>query len=319
MYFRADADDTIGYGHWVRSLALADMLKEDFECIFCTQSPTDYQKKEMSRVCRYLELPSDDRKFSFFLELLDGDEIVVLDNFFFTTDYQRLIKTKGCKLVCLGTNDKHYVADLIISQSSGDTGVFSVESYTDFCIGLEWALLRAAFLNNTNKWKKVDIPRHLVVCFGGSDFYNLTGRVVKILCNIPFVEKVDVIVGDAYKSDIEIDDRVNVVLHRNLNADEMVTVFEQNDVAILSASSVCVEAMACRIPVLAGYYVDNQIGFYNVMISANYIEGLGNLLTDDLSGKLLYGLKNIQSWSLNTPFPDLLGIISRYIQKFNEL
>lgn len=45
MYFRADADDTIGYGHWVRSLALADMLKEDFECIFCTQSPTDYQKK----------------------------------------------------------------------------------------------------------------------------------------------------------------------------------------------------------------------------------------------------------------------------------
>ena len=55
------------------------------------------------------------------------------------------------------------------------------------------------------------------------------------------------------------------------------------------------------------------------MISANYIEGLGNLLTDDLSGKLLYGLKNIQSWSLNTPFPDLLGIKSRYIQKFNEL
>ena len=94
MYFRADADDTIGYGHWVRSLALADMLKEDFECIFCTQSPTDYQKKEMSRVCRYLELPSDDRKFSFFLELLDGDEIVVLDNFFFHDRLSAIDKNK---------------------------------------------------------------------------------------------------------------------------------------------------------------------------------------------------------------------------------
>ena len=31
IYFRADASATIGYGHFIRTLALADMLKDDFD------------------------------------------------------------------------------------------------------------------------------------------------------------------------------------------------------------------------------------------------------------------------------------------------
>ena len=34
IYFRADASATIGYGHFIRTLALADMLKDDFDCTF---------------------------------------------------------------------------------------------------------------------------------------------------------------------------------------------------------------------------------------------------------------------------------------------
>lgn len=45
IIFRADAGKRIGYGHFVRTLALADMLKEEFECVFVTQDPTEYQKK----------------------------------------------------------------------------------------------------------------------------------------------------------------------------------------------------------------------------------------------------------------------------------
>jgi spore coat polysaccharide biosynthesis predicted glycosyltransferase SpsG len=34
VIFRADADRDIGYGHFVRSSALADMLKDDFDVLF---------------------------------------------------------------------------------------------------------------------------------------------------------------------------------------------------------------------------------------------------------------------------------------------
>lgn len=49
-YFRADAGAAIGYGHFVRTLALADMLKADFACTFFTCHPTAYQIGEMEQV-----------------------------------------------------------------------------------------------------------------------------------------------------------------------------------------------------------------------------------------------------------------------------
>ena len=39
IYFRADASATIGYGHFIRTLALADMLKDDFDCTFFSAGP----------------------------------------------------------------------------------------------------------------------------------------------------------------------------------------------------------------------------------------------------------------------------------------
>lgn len=319
IYFWADADRMIGYGHFIRSLALADMLKDNFECIFCTQLPSDYQKKEMSKVCSYVELPADERKFSTFLDLLKGDEIVVLDNYFFTTEYQCVIKSKGCKLVCLGTNDKHYVADLIISQCPLDVNSFTAEPYTRFCVGLEWALLRESFLLQTNKKKVWNVPRRIVVCFGGTDFHNLTGIVVKLLNQIPFVEEVNVIVGDVYRGDIDINSRIKVTRHKNLSADDIVAVFDDNDIAILSASSVCVEALACGIPVFAGYYVENQRSFYDNITQANYIIGLGNLLEKEWQERLLQAMENKVFFHLSSPFGNLSDIKVRYNQVFVEL
>ena len=73
IYFRADAGGSIGYGHFIRTLALADMLKDDFECVFYTKTPTDYQQKEAEKVCSLVALPDDDTKFQMFLDLLKGD------------------------------------------------------------------------------------------------------------------------------------------------------------------------------------------------------------------------------------------------------
>ena len=118
IFFRADASPTIGYGHYIRSLALADMLKQDFDCTMFTQMPTDYQLREVQSVCSIRYLSDTDAKFDEFLDKLHGDEIVVLDNYFFTTDYQRAIKSKGCKLVCIDDmHDKYFVADAIINSA----------------------------------------------------------------------------------------------------------------------------------------------------------------------------------------------------------
>ena len=39
------------------------MLKADFDCTFFTQYPTNYQKKEVLKVCKLIELPDTDEKY----------------------------------------------------------------------------------------------------------------------------------------------------------------------------------------------------------------------------------------------------------------
>lgn len=48
----------------------------------------------MEKVCPFVTL-QEEAHYDEFLSSLQGDEIVVLDNYFFTTDYQRAIKQKG--------------------------------------------------------------------------------------------------------------------------------------------------------------------------------------------------------------------------------
>ena len=198
IVFRADASESIGYGHFIRTLALADMLKENFDCSFATVNPTIYQQNEITKVCSCISL-SIDSHFKTFMELLTGEEIVVLDNYFFDTEYQRHIKEKGCLLVCIDdAHNKHYVADVVINHGLHDILLFSVEPYTKLCLGFKWALLRQPFLEEYDRKEYLFDERLLrvVVCFGGSDFNNFTEKIVSVLDTIPSVSEIVAIVGD---------------------------------------------------------------------------------------------------------------------------
>ncbi len=285
IIFRADAGTQIGYGHFIRTLALAEMLKDDFDCTFVTQIPTEYQKEEVNKVCNLVEMPSDENKFDLFLEMLSGDEIVVLDNYFYTTAYQQRIKAKGCKLVCIDDlHDKHYVADIVINHGIDDPHLFDVESYTRLCLGLDWALLRSPFREvKKTREKKTEQIENVVVCFGGVDNHNLTDQYINYLKTMyPNITNIHAIIGSFYQTTLPVNTLSNVSFYRNVSATEVANLFSASDLAIVSASTICIEALACGTKVAAGWYVENQKEFYEYLVANNFVIGLGNLL-DSLS------------------------------------
>lgn len=283
IIFRADAGTDIGYGHFIRSLALADMLNHDFHCIFATQEPTEYQRSEVLQVCdELIELPADSSRFTQFLELLNGDEIVVLDNYFYDTDYQRAIKNKGCKLVCVDDmHDKHYVADVVINHGLTDPGLFDTEPYTRLCLGLKWALLRKPFLDAKPVAQRE--KGHYVVSFGGSDWNNLTLQVTNILQESNKVNRISVIIGDKYENPETLQQFPKASVLKNLSAQKIVDLFSQAECAILPSSTIAIEAIACGCPVAAGYYADNQKEFYDVLRACKQITPLGDYMAADFS------------------------------------
>ena len=283
IYIRADGNSEIGLGHVIRSLALAEMLKEAFDCIFVTRFLTDYIHTEAGKVCsEIIKLPESDDHFNAFLSLLSGNEIVVLDNYFFTTDNQQKIKSKGCQLVCIDDmHDKHFVADVVINHSStANKKQYSMESYTQLCLGMEYALLRKPFreeikVTNSQEIKQIN---SIFVCFGGADCLNLTEKTIEVLLQKNNIKRVFAVIGDAnihaekLKNDFKDNPMVSILT--NLSSEEMVRVLKETDLAIVPSSSVLLEVFSIGIPIITGFYAKNQEEGSNFIVKQGLATGV---------------------------------------------
>ena len=262
IIFRADGGPTIGMGHFTRTLALAEMLNQHFYCVFATCQPTEYQITDIDKVCHSrIDLPEDDSHFSRFLTYLKGDEIVVLDNYYFTTDYQKVIKDKGCKLVCIDDmHDKHFVADIVINHAEGvSSEAFSKESYTKLLLGFRYALIRKEFRLPAKYSYKKEFA--CLVMIGGADPFGITNKIIDILGQFDFNLPVAVVTGIAH-------DKYNnssagkFRFFDRQNAEQVAKLMSESDFGILPASTVAIEACAMRLPFICGYFVDNQKEIY---------------------------------------------------------
>lgn len=319
LFFRADADRSIGFGHFSRSLALADMLKDSFECTFFTQTPSDYQKAEVERVCKLVTLPADDSKFNLFLDYLSGDEVVFLDNYFFTSDYQLRIKKKGSKLICLGTNDRHYYCDVLINYAESDSGIFSIEPYTKVRLGMDWVILRKPFRNVSSISEKRDFNR-IVICYGGTDQFELTEKTVDVIKGLGKPYSVSLIAADGFgKNRLDSLEKDGVDCHVNATAEEIVDLFKRSDCLVSSASTITHEGLACQIPVLCGYYVENQKRMYQYFTEKQLVVGLGDMLLPDFPLMLSESLSHFDRCIKDVHPYSYGNIEQRYVSLINSL
>jgi UDP-2,4-diacetamido-2,4,6-trideoxy-beta-L-altropyranose hydrolase len=283
VLIRTDGSSDIGLGHVVRCISLAHMLKNDFSIHFFVLEVPDPLKKEITQNgwdVTIIEIESD------FLKSLSENEIVVLDGYHFDSEYQKLIKNKRCKLVCIDDfYDQYFYADLIINHAPGVTKEnYESEPYTKYLLGPDYALLRPEFLENTNYMKRANLGdiKRILICFGGSDFKNLTAKVLSWLPSKH--NTVTVVLGHAYlyhKQLIKvIKERydLDIIVKNSLSAKEMKQEIAFSDLAIVPASGILFEVISQRVPVISGFYVENQLGIYRgfkkmqVMIDAKNFE-----------------------------------------------
>ncbi|WP_428236149.1 UDP-2,4-diacetamido-2,4,6-trideoxy-beta-L-altropyranose hydrolase [Gracilimonas sp.] len=265
---RADGSPEIGLGHVVRCMSLAHMLTDDFSIHFYVFEIPDSLKNEINQNgwdVTVIEKESD------FLNELTGNEIVVLDSYQFYSDYQKQLKDKGCKLVCIDDfHDQHFYADLVINHAPGVTkGHYDGELYTKYLLGPDYSLLRPEFLE-TKSYENKKISRdvkNIFVCFGGSDSKNLTAKVLSWLPLENYT--VTLVLGNAYPHRDElntvIEERkdLEIVVKNSLSAKEMSNELEQADLAIVPASGILFEVISTGLPVISGYYTENQQNVYS--------------------------------------------------------
>lgn len=324
IVFRADGGPSIGMGHFIRTLALAEMLNDDFYCIYATQSPTEYQKNEINNVCQErIDLPSDESHFEVFLNRLKGNEIVVLDNYYFNTDYQRAIKDKGCNLVCIDDlHDKESYADLIINHALGVClSDYRAQPYTKFALGPDYVLLRKVFLEQAKKPKVTKEIKTVFICFGGLDDNDLTKNALIASLDFDQLKEVIVITGPSYKYldtlKVILDENKKITHYHAINQELMLALMLKADFAIVPASGILYEVLATKIPVITGAYINNQKIFLNDLSKHKFVLSIEDFSIEKIRESIKAILNKNDTINHKTLFDGLSG--ERILTLFSKL
>lgn len=306
VLIRADAGREIGFGHLVRTAALAGILRNRFDCrVACrcdapegeafiqsnlqqagatlfkvensdklikTMNPDNLFKIENSDNLAFEEYNEE------FLRLIPENSIVVLDHYGLDNEYRRRIRSKAKALVCIDDiAGQRFDCDILFSPSPIERERFDIADDTLYYGGPSWAFLRRPFLTAPER-SRHDSIKSLMIAMGGSDPEHLSEKLAGIMRELLPDCNTRVIAGPG--TDRDYLENLGVSVVRNLDAEGMARLMIESDMGIFPASGVCIEAMAVGLPVAAGYYVDNQSEIYTTGVKEGWFADLGDLRDD---------------------------------------
>lgn len=290
VLLRVDGNSQIGLGHIYRCIAIAEMLKEDFECEFLLSSQSISNKiipKEFS-----IKIIPPNYSFEFEDKWIAENYnkhsvLIILDGYQFNSDYQKKIKASGIKSIYIDDLAKEYIyANAVINHSpSAKEKDYQKENDTKLFLGTDYAMLRQGFLQKAKLPYSTYQPIHSVlISMGGSDENNITLKIVEALLPIKQIQKINIVLGAAYQykntlQQLLVTSKKNSQLFSNLPEKEIIELMQLSDAAIAPCSTTCLELFAINKPVFAGFSASNQINLYTYFSENNLIVDLKNLQT----------------------------------------
>ena len=268
ILFRADGNSTIGLGHVVRSLALAEMLQPAYSCSFAIQEPSEVIIQQIKNSgCSVIKLPATTNyevEASYLAHTYNQKfTAIILDGYSFTTAYQQALQP-FFKIICLDDlHTIHFVANAVINPAGGiQPEDYSKEPYTKIYAGPEYALLRSPFLEAATTIRRLPEETRIFINMGGADPENYTAQVIQKLAQLPAEIKIEVVVGSAYRHLAILEQLANnlsgLTIHQQLSADQICQLMQACSLAILPPSTVAYEWCSVGGPLYLIQTAENQ-------------------------------------------------------------
>lgn len=246
------------------------MLNEDFSITFVCREIPEKMESVITNQSFGLKRIQDEETF---IQQLTNEDCLVLDGYHFDGEYQKQARNTGVTLVCLDDiHKREFFADLIINHAPDVTpDDYQALPDTRFALGPEYALLRPVFLEQAKKERKIDSADSVLICFGGSDFRNLTVQTLRTVLDFEQFRKITIIAGSAYKyqGSLERMLRLNAGTEKEIrhyyavNEQQMLSLMLETDVAIVPSSGILFETLAAGNKIISGMYTDNQLRIYS--------------------------------------------------------
>lgn len=274
LLVRTDASESIGTGHVMRCLALAQAWQRpgsrvQFALGMTANGLETRLAAEGVAIAQISAPPGSEEDAAQTSDLARSANAgwVVLDGYHFGANYQRAIKKAGLMSLCVDDygHADHYWADVVLNQNSyADEATYCRrEPYTRLLLGSTYALLRREF-SRWRGWRRAISPvgGRILVTFGGSDPNNVTLAVIKALGLLNSTGfHVRVVVGAANPNRellAEEAGRGHCRVELVNAATDMPDLMAWADLAISAAGSTCWELAFMGVPMVTIIQAENQ-------------------------------------------------------------
>lgn len=257
VFIRADANREIGWGHVVRTSALAEgLVSRGFAVTYFVRksdaAAISFLEKKFNVVRLRRELvhhgkaQGPDRSGSW----------LILDQYGWTASGQAALRSVGWKLLCVDDFAGGRLEGDIILNPSLQHARYRVGKGTKLLLGSSYALLRREFRAKPPRRRREPLhARKILVTFGGGDRHGLGPRLGQVVGRSVPRAHVRLVAGLS-ASVPRVDSRVTVV--RGASAAQMRRMMEWCDLAISSASSTVWELSYLGVPTAVMECAGNQ-------------------------------------------------------------
>lgn len=273
LIIRADASVTMGTGHVMRSLALAQAYKDEGGQVALV---SDALPKGLTQRFQVNSIPvfplraqpgsPDDAIETIRLARRWGASWIGIDGYHFSPLYQSTIKENDFRLLVIDdlAHGEHYYADIVLNQNAQAEQLrYSHEPKTRLLLGTKYVLLRREFLA-WRTWQRVipDTPQTVLVTLGGSDPNNTSMLMLNVLdaLNVEFKQVTIVTgVGNRHYEQLKQAARASrQSVHIESNVTDMPSLLASADVALSAAGTTALEIAFMGLPALLCATAINQ-------------------------------------------------------------
>ena len=297
IFFRTDFNSKIGYGHFYRCFSLAEIVEKNHQINFVFNK--NVTNSELIKSIPYSTTFINEEK-EFFTYLQPGN-IIVIDSYDFNEQLQNQLNELFIKLVVIDDlNNMNYDCNAVINHGV----LFSEKEYkhsekTKFYLGLDYLMVRKEF-RDISKVKSQRKPFNRIdnvfICFGGSNQEALIKKTVDILSNLE-VKKISILASNLDLNELLLKNSeiLQVEIYENLKPNAIINILQNSDFAILPASTILLEAFTVGIPIISGWFEENQKYSLEKFEKMGLIINLDNFKSENYDSNLINAIKLLKN------------------------
>lgn len=262
---RTDGGEDIGYGHLIRSSALAEEILDRGHAVTVASMTPDSARQVFPAAVETVNLREwGDPESSVEWLITVNPDAVFTDTNIVDTAYQRAIRERVPLAVMQDYAQQAVCADLYVNGNLyAQTLDYEFEGrQPEICLGPDYVLLRKEIRTLANEdppWR--DVPERALVTLGGSDTANLTPIITRAFDG--FDISIDIVVGPGFSAHQErtvreAADAITADVTVTCDPPDLPERMFQADFALCTTSSTIYELFALGTPIIGVAVADNQ-------------------------------------------------------------